>query len=134
MTARRSARSTSPTRPGGTTNPTFRSASSLPRSPCRHISRCSAREGDVAFLSSKVFTQRLRDMRAMMEANGLDALAFTSPDFFQYATNFHVDVQPWERPIVAVVPRDGTSFAIMNELSTHHIRFARERGTMWASD
>jgi Xaa-Pro aminopeptidase len=88
----------------------------------------------MAFLSSKVFTQRLRDMRAMMEANGLDALAFTSPDFFQYATNFHVDVQPWERPIVAIVPRDGTPFAVMNELSTNHIRFARERGTLWFQD
>jgi Xaa-Pro aminopeptidase len=88
----------------------------------------------MAFLSSKVFTQRLRDMRAMMEANGLDALAFTSPDFFQYATNFHVDVQPWERPIVAIVPRDGTPFSVMNELSTNHIRFARERGTLWFQD
>ncbi|HZS85069.1 MAG TPA: Xaa-Pro peptidase family protein [Stellaceae bacterium] len=88
----------------------------------------------MAFLSRDVFAHRLEKMRAMMEERGLDALAFATGDFFQFATNFHVDVQLWERPILAVVPREGRPFAVMNELSTNHIRFARQRGSLWFDD
>ena len=88
----------------------------------------------MAFLSSKVFEYRRQKMRVLMAAHRLDALAFTTADFFQFATNFHTDVQPWERPIVAVVPFDGEPFAIMNELSTHHTMMAQERGSMWMKD
>jgi Xaa-Pro aminopeptidase len=88
----------------------------------------------MAFLTKKTFEYRRGLMRRMMEANGLDALAFLTSDFFQWATNFHVDVQPWERPVVAVVPLEGEPFAIMNELSTNHLRGTLERGTMWISE
>lgn len=74
---------------------------------------------------------RFAAMRALMDAEGLDALAFTTGDNFQFATNFHTDVQVWERPIVCVVPRNGAPFAVMHELSTTHIRFAQEAGEMW---
>src|SRR5947199_8194628 len=87
----------------------------------------------MAFLTRNAFDYRCRLMRKMMDAHRLDALAFTSSDFFQWATNFHVDVQTWERPIVVVVPREGDAFAIMNELSTNHLRGALERGTMWVA-
>jgi Xaa-Pro aminopeptidase len=86
------------------------------------------------FLTRATFDYRRRLMTEMMRANGLDALAFTGADFFQWATNFHVDVQTWERPIVVVVPLDGTPFAIMNELSTNHLRGVAERGLMWVDD
>jgi len=85
----------------------------------------------MAFLTRTTFDYRCRLMRRMMDANALDALAFLSSDFFQWATNFHVDVQTWERPIAVVAPREGEAFAIMNELSTHHLRGTLERGTMW---
>ncbi len=85
----------------------------------------------MAFLTRNTFDYRCRLMRRMMDANALDALAFISSDFFQWATNFHVDVQTWERPIAVIVPREGDAFAIMNELSTHHLRGTLERGTMW---
>ena len=88
----------------------------------------------MAFLTTTTFDYRRALMRRMMEANGLDALAFLTRDFFQWATNFHVDVQPWERPIVAVVPLNGEPFAIMNELSTNHLRGRIEHGTMWITD
>jgi Xaa-Pro aminopeptidase len=88
----------------------------------------------MAFLTRKTFDYRRELMRRMMDANGFDALAFLTGDFFQWATNFHVDVQPWERPIVTLVPRDGEPFAIMNELSTNHLRGTVERGTMWVKD
>src|ERR1043166_4621305 len=86
------------------------------------------------FLTRATFDYRRRLMSEMMRAHGLDALAFTGADFFQWATNFHVDVQTWERPIVVVVPLDGEPFAIMNELSTNHLRAARERGVLWADE
>src|SRR4051812_22474411 len=88
----------------------------------------------MAFLTKKTFEYRRGLMRRMMEANGLDALAFLTSDFFQWATNFHVDVQPWERPIVAVVPLDGEPFAIMNDPSTTPPPGTPERATMWIGE
>ncbi|WP_341895081.1 Xaa-Pro peptidase family protein [Ferrovibrio terrae] len=88
----------------------------------------------MTFLSHAVRDSRLGAMRQLMERLRFDALIFTAADFFQYATNFHVDVQPWERPIMVVVPRDGKPRAIMNELSTHHMMMARERGHVWLDE
>jgi Xaa-Pro aminopeptidase len=88
----------------------------------------------MAFLSRKTFDYRRALMRKTMETNRLDALAFLTADFFQWVTNFHVDVQLWERPIVVVVPLDGEPFAVMNELSTNHLRGIIERGVMWVKD
>jgi Xaa-Pro aminopeptidase len=73
-------------------------------------------------------------MRDLMKRDRLDALIFTTADFFQFATNFHVDVQPWERPILACVTLEGEPQAIMNELSTHHMMMAKERGHVWVKD
>lgn len=77
---------------------------------------------------------RLSKIKALMDGLQLDALVFTSGDFFQFATNFHTDVQPWERPIFAVFPRNGEPFLVMNELSTNHVRFSTEQGKLWVSD
>jgi Xaa-Pro aminopeptidase len=77
---------------------------------------------------------RWQQMRALMDRESLDALAFTTADNFQFATNFHTDVQVWERPIVCVIPRNGVPFAVMHELSSTHIRFARESGEFWIDD
>ena len=88
----------------------------------------------MAFLGEPVRQARYAAMRALMDAEKLDALAFTSADFVQFATNFHTDVLPWERPIVCVVPREGQPFAVLNELSTNHWRFATEGGRLWVRD
>ncbi len=88
----------------------------------------------MAFLGKTVFEYRRSAMRALMARNDLDALAFTDADFFQFATNFHTDVRPWERPIIVVMPADGEPFAVMNELSTNHIKMAHERDTVWVTD
>lgn len=85
-------------------------------------------------LTNAVWQYRLDKMTALMDDLAVDALIFTSADFFQYATNFHTDVLPWERPIFAVVPRNGTPFLVMNELSTHHMRFSQEQGKVWITD
>uniref|UniRef100_UPI0013315615 M24 family metallopeptidase n=1 Tax=Muricoccus harenae TaxID=2692566 RepID=UPI0013315615 len=88
----------------------------------------------MASLGEAVRGHRWGLMRALMDLHGLDALAFTSADFFQFATNFGTDVQTWERPILCVVPRNGAPFAILNELSTHHWRFGIEAGKLWVTD
>jgi Xaa-Pro aminopeptidase len=88
----------------------------------------------MAFLGNAVRDHRLALMRGLMDRQGLDALAFTQADFFQFATNFSTDVQTWERPILCVVPRNGTPFAILNELSTNHWRFGIEAGKLWVTD
>ena len=86
------------------------------------------------FLSARVRDYRHQAMRAFMDEHGLDALAFLTPDYVFYATNYYLDVAPWERPVAVVVPRDGEPFAIMHELSTNHLRMARERATLWVED
>lgn len=86
------------------------------------------------FLSRSVWEYRRNLMRELMARNRLDGLLFTSAEFFQFTTNFNVDVQTWERPILVCVPFDGEPRAIMNELSTHHVAMARERGQLWVED
>ena len=86
------------------------------------------------FLSPAVQSYRTDLMRAFMETHELDALAFLTPDWFFYATNFILDVAPWERPVIAVVPRTGDPFMVLNELSTNHLGFSRERGSLWVDD
>ena len=73
-------------------------------------------------------------MIALMDQLDVDALILTSADFFQFATNFHTDVQTWERPVFAVIPRNGSPFLIMNELSENHVRFSIEKGKLWIRD
>lgn len=85
-------------------------------------------------LTQAVWRYRHDRMVRLMDELAVDALVFTTADFFQFATNFHTDVQPWERPIFAVVPRQGDGFLIMNELSTNHMRFSTEAGKVWITD
>lgn len=86
------------------------------------------------FLSRDVHAYRTDLVRAFMEAHELDALAFLTPDWYCFATSDLLDVEPWERPVLVVVPRRGEPFLILNELSTNHLGFARERGGMWIDD
>lgn len=88
----------------------------------------------MSFLSSEVATYRRVLMNRFMDEHGFDALAFLTPDYFFYASNYFLDVAPWERPVIAVVPRNGDPFVVMHELSTNHLRMAREQGTLWISD
>jgi Xaa-Pro aminopeptidase len=77
---------------------------------------------------------RLRLMWNLMDREEVDALAFTSAAYFQFATNFSTDVRPWERPIICVIPRGGNSCAFLNELSRHHWRFRSEARQLWVED
>lgn len=82
-------------------------------------------------LTTKTFQQRKQAMQALMQSHGADAIVFTSADFIQYATNFAVDVLPWERPIFTVVTADGQLHVVFNELSTNHTHFSIEKGDLW---
>jgi Xaa-Pro aminopeptidase len=86
------------------------------------------------FLSRAVFEYRREAMTRLMEEDGLDALLFGQPDFAFFASNFSVDVEPWERPTAVVIPREGEPFMVVCELSTNHIRLARERRTLWVEE
>ncbi|MEZ5657988.1 MAG: Xaa-Pro peptidase family protein [Burkholderiaceae bacterium] len=88
----------------------------------------------MAILSHAVRDYRWAKTRALMDAMQVDAFIFTGADFFQFITNFHTDVQTWERPIFAILPRDGTPLLIMNELSMHHVRYSLEGGKLWSED
>ena len=88
----------------------------------------------MAFLSKAVFDARHAAMQALMAEQGLDGLVFTQADFLQFASNFNLDVQTWERPVALVVPKEGAPFALLNELSTHHWRMAEERGQLWVEE
>jgi Xaa-Pro aminopeptidase len=88
----------------------------------------------MSMLGNPTRDHRRRMMHELMDQEGVDAIAFTTGAFFQFATNFSTDVRPWERPIVCVVPRNGAPFAILNELSMHHWRFRSEASALWVTD
>lgn len=85
----------------------------------------------MAFLTEAVYRTRLDSVNQLMERKELDAFLVFAPDFFQFFSNFHVDVVPWERPIAMVIPRNGEPIAVMNALSTGHLEFARARNSLW---
>ena len=89
---------------------------------------------EVKFLEKEAFVERHQRIRQFLEAEGYQAFAILTSDNFYYASGFFLDVAPWERPVALVIPRDGEPFAVMNELSTHHVRMAKERGSLAVAD
>jgi Xaa-Pro aminopeptidase len=88
----------------------------------------------MGYLSRRVFDDRLARIRRALEDGDLAALAVVTPENFLYVSGYFLDVQPWERPVAAIIPRDGAPFLVMHELSTNHVRYATEHGSMWISD
>ncbi len=82
------------------------------------------------FVPGEVFADRQRRVREYLREHDCRALLVSDPDHFYMLTGYHLDVAPWERPVAAVIPLEGEPFLIMNELSTHHLMMARERGTL----
>lgn len=88
----------------------------------------------MTLLSRAVCDYRLGQMRSLMEEAELDALAFLTADYFEYATNYGVTLHAYERPFLAVVPREGAPFAIILELARNHMRFLSEKQRLWVDD
>jgi len=84
----------------------------------------------VGFLDRSVFVERHQRIRQFLEQEGYEAFLVLTPDNFYYLTGFFLDVAPWERPVVACIPRQGEPFMVMNELSTNHLRMAAARGSL----
>src|SRR5207302_1546668 len=87
--------------------------------------------GAMGYLSRSVFRDRLARIREALGEADLAALVVLTPENFLYVSGYFLDVQPWERPVAAVVPRDEDPFLIMHELSTNHVRYANEHESMW---
>jgi Xaa-Pro aminopeptidase len=88
----------------------------------------------VAFVPQKVFADRSKVIREWLGEHDYRALIITTPDHFYMVSGFHLDVAPWERPVAAVIPVEGESFLIMNELSTNHLKFAEDRKSLFITD
>ncbi len=88
----------------------------------------------MAFIPQSVFADRGKRIRAWLEEQDYQALIVTTPLNFYMVTGFHLDVEPWERPVAAVFPRGKAPFLVMNELSTNHLKFAEERKTLLVTD
>lgn len=86
------------------------------------------------FIPATVFEDRVRKIREHLAEHDQEALIVTTPDMFYMVSGFHLDVAPWERPVAAVIPRDGEPFLVMNELSTNHLRYAAGRGSLAIPD
>lgn len=86
------------------------------------------------FISRAVIQERWTKIQSFLKANVYQALAVLNPQNIYYVSGWHLDVEPWERPVVTVIPAQGEPFMILHELSTHHIQMSRERGSIYIDD
>ncbi|MCS7364090.1 MAG: Xaa-Pro peptidase family protein [archaeon GB-1867-035] len=78
--------------------------------------------------SKDVLKRRIETIKNYLAENDLKALAVLDSLNFVYVTGFFLDVAPWERPVVAVIPLEGDPFMVLCELSINHFKFSREQG------
>lgn len=86
------------------------------------------------FVSRDAVEARWARARAWLQEREYQALAVLQPENVEYLSGWHLDVAPWERPVVVVVPVVGAPFMVLHELSTNHLRLARERGSVYIDD
>lgn len=85
-------------------------------------------------LPLEVFRWKHDQVKAYLDEHHHAALIVTTPHNFYMMTGFHLDVEPWERPVAAVFPRNGTPFMVMNRLSTNHLDMAIADKTVYVTD
>lgn len=85
-------------------------------------------------LPMSVFQWKHNKVRQFLAENGYSALVVTTPANFYMLTGFHLDVEPWERPVAAVFPLEGEPFMVMHSLSTHHLMMCQERKSLYVTD
>jgi Xaa-Pro aminopeptidase len=81
-----------------------------------------------------VFAWKHQQVKQFLAENGYAALVVTTPANFYMLTGFHLDVEPWERPVAAVFPATGEPFMVMHSLSTNHLRMCLETGSLYVTD
>jgi Xaa-Pro aminopeptidase len=86
----------------------------------------------VPALSRQVLAYRLGQMRTLMRVGGYDALAFTTADWFEWASNHEPREYAWERPFLLIVPIEGPSIVFISEQSRLLADLEASHGTLWA--
>ena len=66
-----------------------------------------------------------RDMKALAVLDSLNTV---------YVSGFELDVAPWERPVVTLIPLDGEPVMLLNELSINHYKYGLEKNVHWIKD
>jgi len=82
----------------------------------------------------KVFKDRQKRIQAFAAEQGLEAVIVNTAGNIAMMSGFMLDVEPWERPVAFVFPKDGEPFAVLNELSTNHLKMAEKRGSLYVTD
>lgn len=82
-------------------------------------------------LDAEVRLYRLALMRQFMSQNSCDALAFLTPDWFEWAGNHSVREAAWERPFLLLVTASGRAIGFLSEQTRHHAAASRARGSLW---
>jgi Xaa-Pro aminopeptidase len=88
----------------------------------------------MAFVPMKVFKDRQKRVQAYIAEQGLEAVIVNTAGNIAMMSGFMLDVEPWERPVAFVFPKDGAPFAVLNELSTNHLKMAEKRGSLYVTD
>lgn len=86
------------------------------------------------FVPMKVFKDRQKRIQEYLGDQGLEALIVNTAGNVAMVSGFMLDVEPWERPIAFVFPKEGEPFAVLNELSTNHLKMAVKRGSLYVTD
>lgn len=86
------------------------------------------------FVPMKVFKDRQKRIQAFMAEQGFEAVIVNTAGNIAMMSGFMLDVEPWERPVAFVFPKDGEPFAVLNELSTNHLKMAEKRGSLYVTD
>lgn len=85
-------------------------------------------------LSQSVREHRYASLNRVMDQAGLDGLALTGSEWFEFATNHGVSVAGWERPYALLLTRDGRSQALLHDLSSVRANTALLRQRMWVDE
>jgi len=83
-----------------------------------------------SFLSRSIYEERHKRIRADLDARGLEALFVMIPDNITYVSGFFLDVATFERPVAAIIPKQGEPCLVLNELSTNHVAEAQKLGAV----
>lgn len=88
----------------------------------------------MAFVPMSVFKDRKKKIQNWLGEQDLEAVLINTPGNIAMTSGFMLDVETWERPVAFVIPKEGEPFAVLNELSTNHLRMAQERGSLYVTD
>jgi Xaa-Pro aminopeptidase len=86
------------------------------------------------WIPNQVVEDRICALQSWLAEHDFAAYAVTGTENAAYLSGWRPDVEPWERPIVMLVPRRGAATLVLHELSVHGVRMARDRGTLVVDD